>query len=515
MASRTRNGSITRMRTLRPYLGACPHPVSAPVSLSALDESVSSTSEPLYWFNSLGYRSEEFQPCTDLKVFVCGCSHAFGYGLSVEDSWPHRVMSSLIGRRRPPVTGNLQNFSQIGASNQYILRTMLQQCGSFAPDLAIVSFTYANRTEYFDGAKILNIGPWSLTDADRAIHGLNSPGVRYYSAYSDTLGNLEVIKSMLLLQAFFVNRRIPYIFLWVEVGVLNDPKVTENIELSALAKLVDRTKVFPLSIKDPSIWVDTVLGHPGPISHSRYASAITDFIFASKATATHSDLRPTRSLPILSDRKGDSDVPSQSSETHDVYQIECQIEPEVSLDRLTRLTLVNADAKGHRIRLHLPPPSLGELPTNQSFVEISDALINFGPPEIAHLAASRVAYLNEELRLYSWIRNVLLLSEFFRFWNSPADFVTDEIVAEQLAGCRHPILVGIKELLPKCEKGKRENHAPPRAGPRPRAPLGGVSAFQFFLQMAGTAARYLKARSAKKRLKKKLKEEDPNIYPLW
>ena len=43
-----------------------------------------------------GFRGEEFDPASPVKLFVCGCSYTFGTGLDLEESW-----SFLFSRSSP------------------------------------------------------------------------------------------------------------------------------------------------------------------------------------------------------------------------------------------------------------------------------------------------------------------------------------------------------------------------------------------------------------------------------
>src|ERR1044072_3782329 len=112
------------------YDGALPHPRSTSAVQNERGNFVCSDDDGcLYRFNSLGYRSAEFDPTARLKIFVSGCSYTFGLGVRLDRA-------------------NLQNFSQIGASNGYIARTIIRQCDRVRPDLAVIAFTHRERTEY-------------------------------------------------------------------------------------------------------------------------------------------------------------------------------------------------------------------------------------------------------------------------------------------------------------------------------------------------------------------------------
>src|SRR4051794_37114476 len=74
--------------------------------------------ERVYNFSSLGFRGSEYEPAAALRLFVCGCSYTFGMGVGIERTWPvvfTRLAAAELGV--PVEKCNVQNFSQIGASN--------------------------------------------------------------------------------------------------------------------------------------------------------------------------------------------------------------------------------------------------------------------------------------------------------------------------------------------------------------------------------------------------------------
>ena len=51
--------------------------------------------EKLYEYNSLGFRGEELNINVKKKIFVAGCSHTFGTGLNLEETWPQKFKEML------------------------------------------------------------------------------------------------------------------------------------------------------------------------------------------------------------------------------------------------------------------------------------------------------------------------------------------------------------------------------------------------------------------------------------
>ena len=142
---------------LAAYDGSLPHPRSKSafqndrgqfVCIDA-EGAVPKPTDCLYHFNSFGYRGEEFDPAARLKIFVSGCSYTFGLGVERDQTWPALLKKQLSAKLDVPFDRtNLQNFSQIGASNGYIARTIIRQCDRARPDLAVIAFTHRERTEY-------------------------------------------------------------------------------------------------------------------------------------------------------------------------------------------------------------------------------------------------------------------------------------------------------------------------------------------------------------------------------
>src|SRR5215831_16546203 len=139
------------------YDGALPHPRSKSAfqndrgNFVCIDDAGANPGpgDCLYHFNSLGYRGEAFDPAARLKIFVAGCSYSFGLGVPQEQTWPVLLKQQLADKLGVPLEqANLQNFSQIGASNGYIARTIVRQCDRVRPDLAVIAFTHRQRAEY-------------------------------------------------------------------------------------------------------------------------------------------------------------------------------------------------------------------------------------------------------------------------------------------------------------------------------------------------------------------------------
>lgn len=79
---------------------------------------------------------------------------------------------------------------------------------------------------------------------------------------------------MVLFQSAMINRRVPYIMVWIDVDRLETGRVMSDPGLSDYHTVLDQSRISRLAIKQRQIHVDTVEGHPGPQSHERFATAL-------------------------------------------------------------------------------------------------------------------------------------------------------------------------------------------------------------------------------------------------
>jgi hypothetical protein len=259
---------------LAAYVGACKHPRGA---RAVFDDATGhfrlpqpAETEKVYSFNGLGFRGEDYNPDADLQIYTCGCSYTFGKGIELEQAWPALVATATakalgIAAERAAV----QNFSQIGASNNYIIRTLIEQCDRAPPGLAIAAFTHANRTEYLDGPKFSNLGHWDIAQERKNIYG-----ARFFRHYVDALGLENLLVAMLLFQSAMQKRGIPYLILWIDCARFEDFESEVPPALAALYAQLDRSRVSKLSLIGEDIFRDEVEYHPGPQSHARFAELL-------------------------------------------------------------------------------------------------------------------------------------------------------------------------------------------------------------------------------------------------
>ena len=231
-----------------------------------------------YCFNSLGYRSEEYNPQSRIKIFACGCSCTFGHGLTLEETWPYRFKQLFLqkyGLEDKDV--NLMNFGMWGHSNDYISRTLLKQMNLVKPDLILVYFTVSSRKEYVSGNKHINLNMGGIRQRD--LEEMKN----YLAYYSDELGFINALKNMLLLQYYCKLHNIDYIFSWLDRSSFGSQKFTSNPICSQFIELIDKKYLcdFTLKILDRAADKRTVdgieRGHPGPKSNKLFAEKLFKF----------------------------------------------------------------------------------------------------------------------------------------------------------------------------------------------------------------------------------------------
>jgi hypothetical protein len=229
-----------------------------------------------YRFNSLGFRSEEFDPDAPLKLFVCGCSQTFGVGVDVEESWSFLFRKRLAEQRGLPESSvNLMNFSQGGASNDYIARTLIEQSSLVQPDAIVAGFTHMSRFEILDETMAVHLGPVDLEEFDKA--GGN-PEIKRLAEFltlgtDETQQKIRMIKNVLLFQYFCRSRDIPYVFFFFESFLKEDLLAALSLPpTETLYEQIDLDLLVPIS---RATRVDRAADglHPGPRSQELLAEA--------------------------------------------------------------------------------------------------------------------------------------------------------------------------------------------------------------------------------------------------
>jgi hypothetical protein len=100
----------------------------------------------IYSFNSLGYRSIEFDTTADLRILAIGCSYVMGVGLAQRDLF-HELFAERL-KRETAKTVAVVNLGAPGASNDYIARVLHLAVPLLNPSIVLINFTHSGRREY-------------------------------------------------------------------------------------------------------------------------------------------------------------------------------------------------------------------------------------------------------------------------------------------------------------------------------------------------------------------------------
>lgn len=219
-----------------------------------------------YSLNSLGFRGEEFDPHADFRVYVVGCSHTFGTGVRLEDTWASRLTEALAGRLHK-ARRNCLNFAQGGANNDYIFRTAYDQISRVGPDLLVIQFTFLGRMEYVSKEQVRGFIPHN---ADKSPEFL-----ALLEWYTDEMAVISLLKSMLLLQYVCQSKSIPYIFFFVPQSLEGIEECRTNPIVARLYDRVDTTRIMRGYY--PALDRARDNRHFGPRSQHALAQALAEF----------------------------------------------------------------------------------------------------------------------------------------------------------------------------------------------------------------------------------------------
>ena len=501
---------------LAAYDGASPHPRSRSAGQDETGHFVcrDGAEGGLYHFNALGYRGPEFDPSAPLKVFVAGCSYTFGQGVPFEQTWPSLLTKAIAERRGIPAErASLQNFSQIGASNEYIARTIIRQCERVRPDLAIVAFTHRERAEYLAPGVTRNIGLWDLErDGER-----DGPAVRHFDLFDSPCSSLELLKSMLLVQWAMKRRRIPYLMLW-----MNRTEIDETPPLQRLRAMLDPAGLTSRHLLEPAVHVDSNRAdrHPGPLSHANLAPLLLEALERPAPlvapVAPASPTAPRRALVL-----GDFQPPStdatdcldgacrcrEMAARHRLGDavVERPLAGDASNDRVVRTLLeachreapdfVFLGISSRRAREHLHDGDLVDLDLEAT-----------SPPALTRLTEAYRAIITDELDAANALRNILLAQEFLEARRIPYMLSIPPSLrwGNMSASHTHPVLRMYAALVDATSLCRRQPRDAGPVVPPPNDPP---------LRRTLETTRQLVAR-LRKRLRK-ARSEDPNIYPIW
>lgn len=249
------------------------------------------TGKVTYRFNTLGFRADEPDDGASALVFASGCSYTFGVAVEYEDTWVSRFRERFAAERGLPADRvNVQNFGQGGASNDYLVRTLLTQVGRRRPDAVVALFTYSVRVELLTEQGFHTIGPWALERAEE-LERLSPKEQEYvalaldhYRHFSAAGSYVRTLSSLVLVQSFLRAQGVPYALGWVEHGILDDPAWQAHDTTGPLIELLDRSTLCPVSIMDPVLLTDFGADgtHPGPETHAAFAARMFETFLAAR-----------------------------------------------------------------------------------------------------------------------------------------------------------------------------------------------------------------------------------------
>jgi hypothetical protein len=482
-------------RSPAPFVGASAHPRNAVAVFdrttgyftSPREQNDGRRPEQHYEFNSLGFRGTEYDDGAALRVFVCGCSYAFGMEVSAASSWPvvfTRLAAISLGTSVED--SHLQNFSQVGASNNYVARTLVQQCHLASPTLAIAAFTHNSRVEYLDGQTIRNLGFWNIDPNNRYPEPPDSPGARFFRQYSERDGIKNLLTNMVWFQSAMINRGIPYIMLWIDIDRLHTRQVTRDPVLNDYCAVLDQSRISRLSIRQYTIHVDSVEGHPGPQSHEHFATALVAEFADRLLTVRRSAPRAhTATNAVL-----------QQYQTH-----------RLSPARLVRTTIRAVSRhRPHTVRLAFPDTLAVEHFTGERAVEI-DIERRMWTVRAIRLRAAFADYITTDLLRFNFWLSMLTAQEYLRSVDVElSSSAPDHWFLEKGQGS--PVLDELIDLVDHQAISAR----PTRATPLPSDALS---------MRVAEAKRQLKTSRIEVILRriagapKPVRRGDPNIYPFW
>jgi hypothetical protein len=176
-----------------------------------------------------------------------------------------------------------------GASNDYIVRTMISQCQRVKPDIAVVLFSHADRVEYIDeenlGERVWTAASWWIEDepyphlkptgeyASKRFALIREASIGYF--YYATTGNTmaRFLRNALLMQFYLEANHIPFVFHWADKNPFD--YIEKHFALGPLAALLRRDHFIDRTRLD-DYWMDVAAdgAHPGPQSNINLSKAL-------------------------------------------------------------------------------------------------------------------------------------------------------------------------------------------------------------------------------------------------
>lgn len=298
--------SRPRDSRLLPYSGS---PLADPANNEHVPNTTSSfcnhdrSGKVTYRYNSLGFRGEDYNEAAKFHLFMCGPSEGFGLGLNEEDTWAYQF-KLLYARQKgvDPSEVNLLNFSQIGASMDYIARVIVSQCQRVKPDLVLCALSPSSRTEYFtdetgryftDRAVTFNPSMYNLLThhddneffrqrtaslGEEEHDELLTAVEGFYSCYTNRTGLINRLKNILLIQQFCDAHRIPHL-IWTlhRYGLQKELSMPLPESIKGLSACINYHRIYTHGILHPNHQKAADGVHPGPEVNQGVAKHLWDF----------------------------------------------------------------------------------------------------------------------------------------------------------------------------------------------------------------------------------------------
>lgn len=192
-----------------------------------------------YKFNSLGFRSAEFNNDDPVKVLYGGCSLTEGIGLPIEHTWSTFVNEQISAKIEKPVS--LYNVGMGGFSIDAITRFIYVtiDSGKFIPDVVFLLLPSPLRNEYYliDRNNQPNLHHFIATYRE-----YTDPEIRVFhdnvmKTYMMTQRVHETFRNLVFLQSYLESKGIPLFFsTWDNYKIMVHPKFGPNLGFAEILK---------------------------------------------------------------------------------------------------------------------------------------------------------------------------------------------------------------------------------------------------------------------------------------
>ena len=225
-----------------------------------------------YRFNSLGFRSEEYDPAAKFRICIVGESNAIGVGLRLEDTFGYKLKQHIAASLQIDSDQvNLINLSIAGASADYCIRTLYRQVPGCSFDLLVCQLPHQARIEYKDESGFRPCHVKAVRVADLA--NAPAPFLAYCDYYNEPVGVINLLKNALLAQVFLKERGIPHVLTTQSL-----PKASARSPyLKDYCGRLDESTILWHQYFTSLVDRAADKKHAGPRSHAAFAIAVLGF----------------------------------------------------------------------------------------------------------------------------------------------------------------------------------------------------------------------------------------------